>query len=117
MVQYQPRQPLFDDRPGALEPRGQPNRCAQLLGRLVGREPRTVGSYLEQNTPRLTVVDRVEVLPVSDRRNIVAQLGDLLPPGRLLIICRRPPGDVMDGTHRDDSRRGIWPANYVHVFP
>src|SRR5207237_4025698 len=67
----------------------------QMIERLVGREPRTHRRDLEQDAARLPEVDRLEIEAGDDRGRRPAALDHALPPGFVLLGCRRPR-DVVD---------------------
>ena len=71
---------------------------AEVLLRLVDRKPWRIGGDLEQHPARLAVVNRVEIIPIDDRRHVVAEPDQLSAPLQLLRLVRRTPRDVMDST-------------------
>src|SRR5512133_2321297 len=86
-----------------LEVRGQGEALAEVLERLVDREAGPEGRDLEEDAARLPEVDRLEVEAVDHA----------LPP-RFVLLRRRGPGDVVDGSRARDPPL-VGPV--VHVEP
>src|SRR5260370_32056999 len=66
-----------------------------MLERLIHREAGRIGRDLEQHASRLTKIDGVEIFPVYHGCDVVAQRGDLLPPGALLLVARGAESHVV----------------------
>src|SRR6266511_1133740 len=78
-----------------LERRGERQALAEVLERLVRREPRADRGDLEEDAARLSEVDRAEIEAVDDGSWGAAGFEHLLPPG-LVLFLRRGPGDVVN---------------------
>ena len=79
---------------------GQLQRLAERVDRLVDGEPRTIGRDLEEYSSRLAKVNRLEVVPIELRRDVVAKRCELGTNLHLLRFTRRPKRDVV---HRSGS--------------
>src|SRR6185312_7732442 len=76
----------------------------QLLGRFIDGKPGWIRCDLEKYSAGLTKINRMKILPIDDRRDVVLESCQCPLPFFLLRIRRRPPRDVMDGTHGDAPR-------------
>src|SRR2546422_11641348 len=92
------RQDLVQPVAPPLEPGRQAQYGAELLGRLVDSEARTVGGDLEKDATRLAEIDRLEVPAVDHWGHVAAGCQQRVSPRDLGIRVRRPPGDVMTGS-------------------
>src|SRR5882672_8263036 len=72
-VHLERRQHLFDAWTRGLEPGRQHQRFAKMRGVLVDREPRAVGSELEEHPARLLEVDRLEPEAIDHGRWMVSR--------------------------------------------
>src|SRR5215210_7438283 len=79
-----------------LEVRRQREALAEVLERLVGREPGADRRDLEEDAARLAEVDRLEVEAVDDGRRRASAFEHALAPG-FVLLGARGPGDVVDG--------------------
>src|SRR4051794_10890151 len=86
----------------------------QSFGVLVDSESRRIGSNLKENAARFTEVDGVKIFPVHDRRNVEVELGKLFQPDPLLLIVRRTPRDVMNGSDGDTAGFLLRSTNDIH---
>jgi aspartate oxidase len=75
--------------------------------RLVNREPGRIGGNLEQNAAGFSVVDRMEVRAVDDRRHVVTARNVVLV-ARLLTIA---------ALARKESRGGHFRADFPDPSP
>src|SRR5262249_20686969 len=98
----QRRQDRLDLEAQMLERGRQRETLAEVLERLVGREPGADRRDLEEDAARLAKVDRLEVEAVDDRRHGGAGRRDAFAPGRMLLD-RRGPRDVMHGPGAADA--------------
>lgn len=76
------------------------------VGRIfVHRKSWWIGGDLEEHTARRTEVDRVEILPVDNRSDLLARGREARTPCQLLVLIPRAEGDMMDcpGTGASDG--------------
>src|SRR6187455_547771 len=93
--QRQRWQYALERRPLPLVLLRQHQLLAEVVRRLVDRKSRRISGDLEQHTARLSIVNRVEVVPIDDGRDVVADSGQLAAPLQLLGVVRRAPRNVM----------------------
>src|SRR5207253_11406132 len=99
------RQDLVQPVAPHLEPGRQAESGADLLGRLVDGEARTVGGDLEQDATRLAEIDRFEIPAVDHRGHVAAGCQQRVSPPHLCIRAWSPLGDDMKGYTLTVTRR------------
>ena len=72
-------------------------RFAEMSRVLVTVEAGLVGRDLEQNTARRAEIDRPEIIPVDDRRDLIAGIHQRLAHFELLFTILDGKGDMVDG--------------------
>src|SRR5690606_16783610 len=90
------RQDAFDLLSLRLVPGRQHEAFAQAVHRLVASEPGPVGGDLEENAAVLAEVDGREVVAVAHGSRIEPGSGDVITPGKLLVLVLGAPCDVVD---------------------
>src|SRR5919112_3028023 len=86
---------FFEVLPVLLQPGGELQVLAKVVGCLVHGEAGWVGGDLEEDPAGLAEVDRATVVAVEDGGDVEAAGVQLLPPSLLRLVVRRPPSDVM----------------------
>src|SRR5579859_4644259 len=94
------RQDLVQVVTAHLEPGRQAERRAQLFGRLVDRESRSIRGDFEKHATRLTEIDGFEIPAVDDGRDVAAGSEQEVAPGHLLGWIMRTPRDMVHGSDR-----------------
>ena len=81
---------------------------AEMFERLVARETRLVGRYLEQYSARRAEIDRPEIVAVNDRRDLVARIDECRTDLQLACPVLDRESDVMyrSGTLPGNRRAG-----------
>src|SRR5437773_12033266 len=80
---------------------------AEFLQFFVQRKTGWLGSDFEQHAAGLAEIDGMKISAIDHRRDVVAEIDEMLAPLELFGLVLRSKGNMMHRTGRDAAHRGV----------
>ena len=89
---------------------------AELFQFFVQRKTGWLGSDLKQHAAGLAEIDGMKISAIDHRRDVVAEIDEMLAPLQLFRFVLRSKGNMMHRTGRDPAHRGVGLTKQINMI-